>query len=247
MSNAGKDWVDLAKRRDKLEGTRIVDMIKNLALSQYILNRNYNDLIEIFNYYQKDKEIWDIKNRPKLGALQKELLRLVHNYLASIYSLVEHTYVFRGKLNNKEFENFCNEKINKLKTDISITFLKDLRVYTQHYKLPFLEASISFKMINSKKREAISEQNLFLDKEQLLKWDRWSSISKSYLNKQDDKIDIKIVIQEHQKIIKNFYGLFYNKIAKLYEKEIMELSNLEREMFDLESQLIQRNRHTEKT
>jgi len=233
----GKSWIELAKKRDKLEGTRIIGLIKHFATSQYTFNRNYNELIALINSYESDLDIWALKNRQKLEGLQREFLRLIHNFLSSIFSLVEHTYAFRKDLDNQELNKFYDEKLKELRLNECITFLKDLRTYTQHYKLPFVSAKLSFTATNPKKGEGVSEQKLILDKDNLLKWERWNSSSKKYLKKQDKEIDIKNIVEEYHSLIKTFYDQFYNKTAKLYEKEIMELFKLEKEMFELQKEI----------
>lgn len=237
MSEEGKSWIDLAEKRDQLEGTKIIRLIEHLATSQYTLNRNYHELMGLINSYESDWKIWAVENRPELEALQREFLRLLHNFLSSIFSLVEHTYAFRKDLDNSELDSFYNEKLKELRVNECIIFLKDLRIFTQHYKLPFVTAILSFKATNSKKGEGISEQKLILDKDNLLKWTRWSSTSKAFLDAQDKEIDVKKIIEEYQALIKNFYDQFYNKAAKLYEKEIMELFNLEKEMYELQEKI----------
>ncbi len=234
--NYGQSWVELAKQRDKLVGTEIVGKIKHLATSQYALNINHNDLLSLINSYEADWKIWALENRPKLEALQREFLRLLHNYLSSIFSLIEHTYAFRKDLNNLELDRFYDEKLKELRVNESITFLKDLRTFTQHYKLPFVTARLSFTATNPARGEGISEQKLILDKNNLISWDRWCADSKTFLNKQEKEINIKILIKEYQKLIEDFYDLFYNKVATLYEKEIMELFNIEKEMFSLQEE-----------
>lgn len=242
MSEEGKSWVELSKKRDELEGTRIISLIKHLATSQYALNRNHDELIGLINRYEHDLEIWAIKNRPMLEALQKEFLRLLHNYLSSIFSLIEHTYAFRNDLNNPELDSFYDDKLKELKINDSIMFLKDLRIFTQHYKLPFVTAKLSFTAINGKNGEGVSEQKLTLNKDILLKWGNLNPISKAFLDKQDKEIDIKKVIEEHREKIKEFYDSFYNKASKLYDKEIIELVNLEKEMYQLQEKMESRGK-----
>lgn len=234
MSEEGIRWIELAEKREQLEGTKIIMLIEHLATSHYILNLNYHELRGLIDSYESDRKIWNVENRPKLEALQREFLRLLHNFLSSIFSLVEHTYAFRKDLDNSELDSFYNEKLKELRINECITFLKDLRTFSQHYKLPFVSATLSFTASDSKKGDGITEQKLSLDKDNLLKWTRWSSPSRAFLRSQDDKIDIKKIIEEYQALIRNFYNQFYIKAVKLYEKEIMELFNLEKEMYELQ-------------
>jgi len=231
----GKKWIDLIHKLESLEGNKILSKIKHLAISQFTLNRNYQELDSLIKGYEKDLSIWSIDNRAKLDLIQREFLRLLHNYLSSIFSLVGHTYAFRDDISNENIEKFILDEINRFKEDSSLVFLKDLRTYTQHYKLPFSTASLSFKSVSQGR--GISEQKLELNLDELSKWSKWTKKSKEFLETQDKKIDIKKVIDFYQKNITDLYKSIYDKIIKVYEKELEEYINLEREIFLLQQKM----------
>ena len=240
--NNGKRWLELVNKLESLEGNKILGKLKHLSISQYTFNRNFSELINLIRIYEKDLSIWSIENRQKLDALQREFLRLLHNYLSSVYSLIQHTYVFRDNLKNDEFKKLYEEEAKKFKVDEIMTFIQDLRTYTQHYKLPISKASISFERIDKDiNKEMISKQELLLDKKELLKWEKWTAPSKKYLSNQTKDIKLKDLITDYYDKIQAFYLDLYKKVSLLYEKEIKEYLITEREIIEIEKTVDNKN------
>jgi len=233
----GESWLDLIKKRDRLAGTEIINKIRSLGTTQYGLNRNYEELQGLINFYEKSLKIWAVENRPQLDALQREILRLLHNYLASIYSFIEHTRKFLKDINNKKFNQYYEGILKTLKTNGSVMFLGELRVYAQHYELPFTTASISFKAAEGNKKGGTSEQKLSINTSSLLKWKGWGKASREFLKKEGKEIDIKKVTKEYQKLITEFYDKFYKEISQIYKKEILELAKVEKKIFELQEKI----------
>ncbi len=230
----GKKWFELVNKMESSKGYEILQKERHLLISNYVFHKNAKDLANLIKKYEKDLSIWDINNRMKLEEMQHEFLRLLHNYLSSAFSLVEHTYVFKDKLKNIEFTKFYEENSENFKIDEVLNFIKDLRRYAQHYKLPFSSAVLSFKASDKKDEKGTSKQELLLPLNELLQWERWSSPSKSFLKKQSKNINLKDVIAEHYGKISKFYKKIYEKINVLYKREIEECTNIEKEIFKLQ-------------
>lgn len=167
----------------------------------------------------------------KDDVLLNELARLLHNYLAGIYTLIEHTRnIYRKITNDKSYlkKNY-DDKLSILLKNRCIVFLKDLRQYIQHNKVP-----IFFYMTTLKKTSNIRMKNLdlykskdinyvrkhesngqiILDKNYLLNWDKWSSVSKEYLNDSKKNINILKIIRKYQSLINDFYKWFLKRLSK---------------------------------
>lgn len=233
----GEKWSELITKLESSKGNKILSKIKNLAISQYTFNKNYGELINFIKAYEENKSIWALKNRPKLDAVQREFLRLLHNYLSSVYSLIQHTLTFRDKLKNDKFKKFYNTEASKFKIDEIMGFVKDLRRYAQHYKVPLSKASVSFKAGGMEVGRGTFKQELLLDKKELLKWGRWTAPSKKYLDKQAKDINLRDLMAEYYNKIQTFYKEIYSKISQLYEKEIKEFVTIEREIIGLQKKM----------
>jgi len=189
--------------------------------SRYVLNKNFEELISLINVYKEDKTIWDIKSKRRLDDSQREFNRLLHNYLSSFASFVDHTRNFRRGLKNDTFSQFYDSKVRLFKIDIVAAFLKDLRNYTLHYKLPPSTASVCFKIRGNGFDDWLQyDRDMSLDKENLLKWRGWTKASKEYLELEEgDSIDIKELIIDYQERINNFYNSLFKKAEEVYQKE----------------------------
>lgn len=230
----GKKWIDLFHQRQKLEGTKIFGLIRHLATSQYVLNGNYQELHNLIISYEQNSSILAVQNRLKLEAFHKEFLRLLHNYLASIFSLIEHTRKFCKELNNQELDENYQVDLENLKTNNCIRFLKDLRTYTQHWKLPFVSATFSMKVANTGNRKATIQQKLILHKNDLLEWKGWSQESKKCMEIYEEKIDLKLIIDEYQELIASFHKRLRKKVVELYSKQIKEFFEIESDLRKLQ-------------
>jgi len=205
-------------------------MLHHLAFSIYILNRNYLELFIAIKKYKRNLSIWDLRNRPQLDKFMREFSRLLHNYILSTYSLVEHTQNLRKKLNQAELDREFSLKVKALSNYECVKFVKKLRHYFQHFNLPLVTATLSFEKKN-KGNGGVIRQRVLLDKEELLKWNKWKGSRNYIISKKE--IDMEPILSEYQILIGNFYKWFYAKIEKLYSKELKELGELEKELAKL--------------
>lgn len=218
------------KKREALKGFKIMVKIRHLGISQYTVNRNYSELLQLFESYSKDSSIWGMRNRPKLNALSREFMRLMHNYLSSIYSLIQHTIAFRNNLNISAFNDEYDTEINKINSNPCVSFIRDLRTFAQHYELPFVGASIHFSRKGHNGKSGVIEQKMQLSIKELLKWNKWNKHSINYIKQHEKEIEINLLVEEYQNIIMNFYKWLNRRIIELFKPEIQELSLLENEI-----------------
>ena len=215
----------------RFERERTTNLLKNLAIMEYILNKNYQELSDAVESYYRDFKDWKRKDLPQLYRLLGEINRLFHNYLASVYSLDNHTIIFYRILFNKrfneEFKSFKNQ--NKKHKQ----FLIELRAFIQHYGLFSPIARITYKTVYNEKGEGV-DQHLLLDKRKLLTldkkfllgWRGWSDGTKKYIERYEESIDLKVLINEYQKSTKEIYDRLYKKVIDIYSKKYPEMKKL---------------------
>jgi hypothetical protein len=109
-------------------------------------------------------------------------------------------------------------------------FMKQLRQYFQHYRLPITKAQFSVEKLNGSEDQYSTELKMQLDVEELLKWKKWNSISKRYLEKFNENVEIKLFCQEYYGIIEQFYEIFYDIVLQAYNSEINELLMFQEEI-----------------
>lgn len=231
VKSNGKKFIELLDKRKALKGTQIFGFLNHLATSLYIVNRNHKELSNAILVYEKDVSIWDVKNRVKLDAFMREFSRLLHNYLTSVYSLIQHTINLRKKLGNSELSKEYSERLKSLHRSGCVKFVINLRQYSQHFNLPFVSAQISLKREREEDSTTIKQQ-ILLEKNELLKWKSWGSASRKYISSRKE-IDMKPILIEYQTLNKEFYRWYFLKIKTLYSKELQEFFDLESELTKL--------------
>ncbi len=203
-------------------------MLEGFNNSMYILKKNYEILFKVIELYKSNPEYFF--DNEKRGEFFNEFSRCLHNYLASISSLVDHIRVIRKQLNNLELDEWSKLNLSELKNNDIIVFLQNLRNYTQHYKLPLVKATISFTPDGSKAQEGTIDTNLVLSKVELLKWDSWGAKSRKFIENSEENIDMEKLIVEYQEIISKNYNEFIEKVRDLYSKQIKEFEDIKAEM-----------------
>ena len=163
-----KDIFEEMKKFDELPHHNTLRMFVGLKTSFYVFERNFTDLISLLEIDDPKiaLRIWNVKNRYGINALLLETTRLLHNFVASVMSLRDHSNRFRDKLFIKHpFYNEYNEKVKSCFKDKPVVqFIQDLREYCLHRTLPVVGASFSlddYKHITH------------LEKSALLKWKKW--------------------------------------------------------------------------
>jgi hypothetical protein len=221
---------ELLIKLERSKGKEIINKINDLSISIFILKRNYEELIKALTYYERERSLWDRKNRDKLDMFMKEFLRLIHNYLASIFSLIEHTQRFKKKINNEDFSNKYKIELDKYDLDNFIEFIKDLRHYTQHKnRLPITPTMVIGPSV-SRNDWGPLKQRIYLKKEDLLEWKNWKNKSKKLINENNKEIELKTLFRKYQDFITNFYQWLYNEITNIYSKEINEAEEIQSEI-----------------
>jgi hypothetical protein len=212
---------------ESMEGWKIEVKTRYLGISHYIFITNYNQLktsLELFNHKEVSSTIWAVKNRNKLNQFQIEVIRLFHNYLASVKSLVDHTRIVVEEVHgNKEFSREYELKKQEIFVNSPLSrFIQDLRNYILHKGIPKTIARKTF--IESDKANSI-----LLDINSLRSWDNWSAKSKEYLDNAKDNINLYELIVAYGSLVIDFYNWFLMKQEELYKEEFRKYDSIKRE------------------
>ncbi|PHQ57245.1 MAG: hypothetical protein COC16_01455 [Lutibacter sp.] len=185
---------------------------KQYKLIWFIHTLNYNDFQNILNENLTNEKILRLAighNSPSYNPDLINISRHFHNYISTYLSLTDHTRIIYRKL--YEPYGFLPEYQGKVdmyfKNHKLSVFVKDLRQYIQHYKLPYLTSQI--------KRNSVFEgfsPHLLIEVEDLLEFSSWNKLSKEFINENPDGVDLLLVVKTHYKHTKEFYDWFFNEI-----------------------------------
>ena len=186
---------------------------------------NYRELRKLLVIAEDPKIVFEwIKKAKNNKATEEhtELLRLFHNYLMSVMSLVDHT----RKLMRKTYEDTelkCNydSQVNMLFFECPMCkFVQDLRNYITHYGLP---QSVLYLSVSD-----TPKSSLILRVEKLKAWKKWNKLSKQFLNEQYEDISVLTLIDNHsQKILDHHAWLNYS-LEEYHQNDLIEFKELRR-------------------
>lgn len=216
----------LLKQMESMEGRKIDVKTGILRRSYYIFITNYGELkaaLERFNSKEVRSEIWNVKNRDKLDQFQIEIIRLLHNYLASVKSLVEHTRIMVREVHggtefSREYELKKQEVFENSPLSHFIQKLRDCVLHTGIID-PIAE-----------KKEANS---ILLDLTSLRSWNGWKGKSKEYLENAKDDINLYEIIVAYGSFVIDFYDWFSIRQEELYKEELRQYDAIRREYNEL--------------
>jgi len=122
------------------EGYKLKEEIRAFRTGYDIFIGNYADLERILIQAQDPRvwpHMWDEKHRYRLVKFNREVTRLLHNFVAAAKSLVEHTRNhMRAKYAGTDFKKEYQARIDQNFTrDPLVQFVEDLRNYMLHKSL----------------------------------------------------------------------------------------------------------------
>lgn len=138
--------------------------------------------------------------------------------------MIRHTSRLCEDLRCNELKKDYNEKVGDFNSNNCVCFIKDLRNFAQHAGLPRPTASVSPVNHNVGLRSQI-----ILRKESLLSWKEWKAGSKNYILT-NPEIDLKVVVNQYQALIDQFYPWFYQRVEQQFSKELQELDKINGEL-----------------
>lgn len=188
--------------------------------SFYIFEGNYIEFKRTIDSYvetaNSDEFLDDSEKHIRLHISGgREIGRRIHNYAAAWLSLVDHTRIVHKRLkdhtsaNIRDFANEYEVRLTEsLKDTFENVFVKDLRKYVQHKKVPV--PTLRFKMRRTENLSSESGDPLFeggysfeFSSKDIEDFD-WSRKPKEYL-KSNESVPIVEIIDKHFSIMKDFY------------------------------------------
>jgi hypothetical protein len=200
---------------DALEESIAVEInkeIESLKLSLSILQDNYEELIKEHERIEQA----DLVEQNGIKLLKKNYFTYLHNYTASVYTLINHSLRIVNKFGDEDFTEQYSEELRERELDKKGAFLQQIRHYMQKRKLPPVKLVVTWD-------DSVEEYStdLLLKKSMMMDWNGWTSDVKEYLETLADSVPIRQEIKEYQEEVVAFYDWFF-KYIKLYFKEEFE-------------------------
>jgi len=179
-----------------------------------ILNENYHTLI--LNYRELMNEIVRIQlaQEPFLLLFNNQNLnRYIFNFLASTSALIDSCRNVMSFYKETTIYEHYKQRVKEQFLDNSVAvFIKDLRNYQMHYKIAFPCLS--------------KEEKVSFETYELKQYNKWTKLSKEFIENQGDFIILKPLFETYFKILEPFYMDIYSELIKCHQKDFKETIEL---------------------
>jgi hypothetical protein len=224
MTRYGEQIVRLWKEIADSPGGQIRYDLETLEVTIQVFKTNHHWLHDLLLRYENPGfafRIWP----DRVGDFLVEVAVRLHNFVASVMTLVEHTRILvRSRWSESEFFDEYTERIEAFRTSPVAQFVQDLRDYTLHRKLPVTGAQIS----------SHSPPVVFLEVPKLKDWPRWSKPAQALLDKAPDNLPLRPLIDEYERLVEGLYVWMENRIKEIHASDWAVLEELERRLAELE-------------
>lgn len=230
-------WLALVREDQRAEATEFTYAFEWLQTSHQIQNANYRELKVILERFTADRRLLDQANRDEQEVLHFDFIRGLHNYLASVKTLVDHTRTFRSRqVVDETFDQQCEVQLRLMRDNPIVKFLQEFRNPVLHSHLPRVALMTTFPEDKSVRRQ------LTLSVAELLAMRDWSQHARRYIVEaqegyyEDQKyIDVAAAAERYQEAVASFYSWFYESIGILKGPLIAEFVTRRTELAKLQA------------
>ncbi|MDO8843834.1 hypothetical protein [Methylicorpusculum sp.] len=216
---------------NELPGGIIYSELKSLRLSLKIFLDAVDDLISSINKFKYDSahtDFWTIANKPFTDKIEVTIQRGIISSSMCAMALVDHSREFNKKYPVNGYEdqirkNFQANEVHK--------FVHGLRRFLSHIK--FTKANWNIFHSETNIRNVV----FILSKDDLMQFNDWSSLAKSYIQSQEDGVDVESLFNEYSNQVKKFHNWLWAALFNGYGEKITQHLNYLKiiEGFSLES------------
>jgi hypothetical protein len=220
------------------KGQQVMDEVARLQASVRLVGRNKVELIRALEVLKQDDLILQLyaeTNRPILTGVIEDVGRLLANFLASAFSLVDHAR--RQRLSpdddDPEFDEEIHEQIERrFSKDDAHNVANGLRNYLLHRGI--LPITADLKVIRGAE---IRSDGFKLSTNELLKWDRWTTKERTILARMGKTIDVGELATRYFSKVERFYIWLWGRQFEIYATEIMITNALQAKAQSIDQQI----------
>lgn len=218
------------------KGMKFLDREYRLGFSYHVFAGNLSELLRSLATIESPEvgiKLHSQDHHHERVHVHREANRLFHNFLASAKTLIDHTRAFM----TEEYHNTSVEKayLDKVREEFAadglMKFVQDLRNYSLHKGIP--NNSMSLKLTNGDTVKI--DSSIYLEKKDLVEWDRWSGAAKRYLEQQEDSIPLAIVATQYGDKVTKFFEWIQSSLREYHKSDLEELNQLRAQFKELET------------
>jgi hypothetical protein len=234
---AGKFYVTVLL---KSKGIEALNRLHGRDFSVNILTMNAKELLDAIAVVESPE-----KNRGASTQIHREINRLVHNYLCSVSTLIDHNRNFMSEhYKGSAFQHDYDREIQRrFIVNERARFVKDFRNYITHRGLPDSSIGLHFSALRDETETrpdgvgvpARVRSGVTVSVKSLLQWKGWTSPAKRFLEKiQTDDVPLRDIFEQHIQMMNDFNDWFGQRYKAHHEADLKQLEELQVEYRKLE-------------
>jgi hypothetical protein len=201
---------------------KTVSRIRLFGTSIRLFRSNTRDLLAFLDHLTIGPHAGVVDNvdkRVHLDEALEEVLRLLHNFVASAMSLVDHSRVMFKELyeRSERFPEYLAQVKLRFADKPLVQFVNGLRQFAQHYKTPGIGYHVAAN------RDTGMSRMLVLPKADLLGFSGWNAAAKIYLVNAPQQIDIRAVTKTYEGAVDEFYAWMESRQLEIHAAELAAL------------------------
>jgi len=179
-------------------------------------------LLRSHNLREVARRLWDLNNREKFNLVQKDTMRLMHNFLAAAFTLIEHTRVVTRELyKGLAFEQEYGAKLKDVFAESDLaSVVKGLRHWMTHRG----PVPVSFQLTFP---DGASNCSVVLDLAQLRLWDGWTAQAKNYISGLSSNPPLRAILEAYMKLVEEFYTWLQGRMEEIRASAFLEVQILQ--------------------
>lgn len=214
---------------DALPGKVYAEWFESLNRASQVFNGNSIELVRHLSQFVGT--MTHVNDLP--SDFGGEANRLLHNYLAALASLRDVQRMIHQKLWPERYApDDPDDKRTKWEVetwtpqvtvqfaDDSIRFLVDLRNFSLHYAIPPVTMTTRWHGSGGEPTQWTNE--VALDRNELLKYSRWSGAARRYIGTHDGDIEFLPVVSTYSTRVREFFAWFWGQVEDAVRIELGE-------------------------
>ena len=244
-----EDWhnnpAEISRRVYASGAYEIYKRLLTLDTNFFVFDKNYQDLklaIETFSHPDRIPLLFD-QNESQL--ILYHMVRLVHNYLASAKTLVDHTRtIISDRYRQTDFFVEYKEQVKaRFANNLLVGFIEDLRNYALHYSLPI--TGLRLDVTTDPETKVQTERvTFYIEKKTLHQWSNWAK-GREFLRQADKEIVIERLIDEYYQQVFSFHNWMHQRLEEIHAADLQWLKEMNQRVDELMKPL--RSKRTPKT
>jgi hypothetical protein len=211
-----------------MTGRHVLVELNSLEASARVFAENYRELHKFLVGVQTNPDnaflgLDQARKRQKEDVFA-ETHRLVHNFLAASFSLVDHTRCTRDRITPRLVGLYKTEAKLRFSSDGVSQFWQGLRNYQTHYQPPPLT-------IVGRGLPPDSTLTLVMRRKDLFAWKKWPSVAKAWLRQSDDNVDVLATATDYFEKVRDFQLWFGEKMRRERREDLAAFYTREEEYF----------------